>query len=266
MERGLGLFGAPNTRDLGGLPTIDGRRVRRGRVVRASALGRLTDDDVAVLGALRLARVVDLRDVSEVALAPPDRLPTDPAPAVTTLPIYDPAHPVFTYVSAVMLGHQLDGYEALAEEGTPGAMTAIYRWFVTGESARDSLAAAVRVLADPVALPVLVHCSAGKDRTGWLSAIVLTALGVDRVEITVDYLATNHAAAEVNGAILAAMRERRPELDEDAIRPVLEARTDYLDAAYAEVDRVYGGFDAYLREGLGMDEALCQALRANLLE
>lgn len=266
MERGLGLVGAPNSRDLGGLETTDGRRVRRGRVLRTSALSRLTDDDVAVLSKLRLARVIDLRDVSEVVLAPPDRLPADPAPAVTALPVYDPAHPVFTYVSAVMLGHQLDGYEALAEEGTPGAMTAIYRWFVTGESARDSLAAAVRVLADEDALPALIHCSAGKDRTGWLSAVVLTVLGVHRADITVDYLETNTAAAETNAAILDAMRARRPEVDEDAIRPVLEARIDYLDAAYAEVDRVYGGFDAYLRDGLGLDDEVFQALRANLLE
>jgi protein-tyrosine phosphatase len=264
-DGGLGLVGAPNARDIGGLVTADGRRVRTGLLYRASALGRLTDEDVVALRRLGLRTVVDLRDVSEVELAPPDRLP-EPLPEITALPIYDPEHPVFTYVSAVLLGHDTRGYTALAEEGTPGAMMAIYRWFVTGEAARASFGAAVRLVADPEALPALLHCSAGKDRTGWLTAIVLTVLGVDRAAIETEYLVSNLLAAELNEAILAAMRERRPDLDEDALRPVFEARLEYLEAAYAEVERVYGTFDAYLRDGLGLDDAVLSALREALLD
>lgn len=265
MERGLGLSGAPNARDLGGLVAADGRRVRRGALFRASALGRLTDDDVTTLGGLGLVRVIDLRDISEITLAPPDRLPNTP-PAVARLPIYDPRHPVFTYVAAVMLGHDLDGYGALAQEGTPGAMAAIYRWFVSGDAARSRFAEAVRLLADRAQLPALVHCTAGKDRTGWLTTIVLTVLGVDRADIVADYLATNDYSDSVNQAILDAMRAHRPGVDEDAIRPVLDARLEYLDAAYAEVERVYGTFDAYLSDGLSVTPDVRDALRANLLE
>jgi protein-tyrosine phosphatase len=261
----LRLEGAPNTRDLGGLVTADGRTVARGRLYRASALGRLTDEDVELLRGRRLRTVIDLRDASEIALAPPDRLP-DPEPRVIPLPVYDPDHPVFTYVSAVLLGSDGDEHEALAEEGTPGAMAAIYRWFVGGETARAQFGSAVRLIAEPGALPAMVHCSAGKDRTGWLSAIVLTVLGVRRDVIEADYLATNEAAAGINAAILGAMRERRPELDEEALLPVFEARPGYLAAAYAEVGRVYGTFDNYLRHGLGLDEAVFGGLRANLLE
>jgi protein-tyrosine phosphatase len=264
--RALGLAGAPNTRDLGGIVAVDGRSVRDGRLVRASALGRLTDSDVDALRALGLRTVVDLRDASEVALAPPDRLP-EPGPRVAGLPVYDPQHPVFTYVSAVLLGNDHgDGYTALAEEGTPGAMAAIYRWFVNAEPARANFGAAVRLVAADERLPALVHCSAGKDRTGWLAAIVLTILGVDRDTIEADYLATNDASARVNEAILTAMRERRPDLDPDAVRPVFEARREYLSAAYAEAERVYGGFDGYLRHGLGLDDAVIDAVRANLLD
>src|SRR6266540_4122213 len=71
----LGLVGAPNARDLGGLVTVDGRRLRRGALLRASALGRLSDQDVAALGKLDLSLVIDLRDPSEIRVAPPDRLP-----------------------------------------------------------------------------------------------------------------------------------------------------------------------------------------------
>jgi protein-tyrosine phosphatase len=80
VERGLGLVGAPNVRDLGGIVTADGRRVREGLLFRASALGRLTDADLAALTERKLACVLDLRDATEIEAAPPDRLPTDPAP------------------------------------------------------------------------------------------------------------------------------------------------------------------------------------------
>src|ERR1043166_8158977 len=119
IPRTLGLHGAPNTRDLGGLPVAGGRTVRPGLVFRAPALGRLTDEDVAVLAGLGLTDLLDLRHGSEIEMAPPARLPA--GPQVAHIPIFDPAHPVFTYVSAVLLGQDLDRYAELAVEGTPGA-------------------------------------------------------------------------------------------------------------------------------------------------
>ncbi len=264
MADGWSLAGAPNARDLGGLVGVDGRRVRPGVLVRASALGRLVDDDLPALGALGLSCVVDLRAPSEIEVAPPDRLAG--APAVVHLPVYDPEHPVFTYVAAVMLGHDLGAYEALAREGTTAAMAAIYRWFVTGASAREGFAEAVRLAARTDRLPLLFHCSAGKDRTGWLAVILLTALGVDAETVRADYLRTNELTGGVQDSIIGAMRSRRPDLDVDAIRPVLEVRAEYLDAAYAEVESVYGTFDRYLADGLGLDDAVIAGLRDNLLE
>jgi protein-tyrosine phosphatase len=264
MADGWTLTGAPNARDLGGLVGAGGRPIRTGRLVRSSGLGRLVDDDLPVLGKLGLACVVDLRAPEEIEVAPPDRLAGEPT--VVRLPIHDPRHPVFTYVAAVMLGHDLSAYEGLAREGTASAMRAIYRWFVTGDPAREGFAAAVRLAARPDRLPLLFHCSAGKDRTGWLSVILLHALGVDEAAIRADYLRTNEATAAVQEAILGAMTVRRPGLDVDAIRPVLVVRDDYLDAAYGEVARAYGSFDRYLRDGLGLSGADLAGLRDNLLE
>ncbi|MGW9195029.1 tyrosine-protein phosphatase [Micromonospora chersina] len=258
------LVGAPNARDLGGLPTTDGRRVRAGRLIRTAALGRLADEDLPVLGKLAPACVVDLRHGTEQAVAPPDRLVGEPR--VVHLPVYDAAHPVFTYVSAVLLGHDLDAYEELAREGMPGAMAAIYRWFVTGESARAGFGAAVRLAADAGSLPLLFHCSAGKDRTGWLSVVLLTALGVEEPAIRADYLRHNELTESLREVLLAAMTRSRPDLDPAVARPLLEVRPEYLDAAYEEVRRVHGSFDAYLRDGLGVTDGTRAALRANLLE
>ncbi|MFV2101170.1 tyrosine-protein phosphatase [Micromonospora sp. LOL_024] len=258
------LVGAPNARDLGGLIGVEGRRVRPGLLIRTPALGRLTDEDLPVLAKLEPACVVDLRAHSEATVAPPDRLTGEPT--VVHLPVHDPAHPVFTYVSAVLLGHDLSGYAELARQGTPAAMASIYRWFVTGASARQGFAATVRLAADGRNLPLLYHCSAGKDRTGWLTVVLLHALGVDEAAIRADYLANNPLTASLREVLVEAMRRRHPDLDETAVRPVLEVRPEYLDAGYEQVRQVHGSFGGYLRDGLGITAETVAALRTNLLE
>ncbi|GGO15417.1 tyrosine-protein phosphatase [Micromonospora parathelypteridis] len=262
--QGWELVGAPNARDLGGLVGADGRRVRVGQLIRTPALGRLADEDLPVLAKLGPACVLDLRDSSEIAVAPADRLVGEPR--VVHLPVHDPEHPVFTYVSAVLLGHDLDAYAELARQGTARAMAAIYRWFVTGESARTGFAEAVRLATQSENLPLVYHCSAGKDRTGWLTVILLTALGVDESAIRSDYLRNNALTDSLRAVIVEALRRRQPGLDVDAVLPVLEVRAEYLDAAYDEVRRVHGSFDAYLRDGLGITDETLTALRARLLE
>jgi len=257
----LGLAGAPNVRDLGGLATADGRTVKPGLVFRASALGRLTDADVAVLGRLGLTDLLDLRHGSEIEHAPADRLP--PGPAVAHIPIYDPTHPVFTYVSAVLLGHELDAYASLVVEGTPNAMREVYRWFVASPAARSAFGTALRRIASARG-PLLYHCSAGKDRTGWLSALLLGALGADRDTILADYLLTNEVTAGEVAKSIGRLETRRgvpPEL----VRPVLSATPDYLDAAYRQVEQLYGTLDGYLRDGLGLTGEDLDALRIRLL-
>jgi protein-tyrosine phosphatase len=261
----LGLAGAPNARDLGGLPTADGSRVRPGVLVRTGALGRLTDRDLAVLAPLRVSLLLDLRHGSEIAAAPPDRLPAGWAADVRHVPLFDPEHPVFTFVSAVLLGHDTAGYPGLRAEGSPAAMTAIYRWFVADPRARDGFATAVRAIADAGGAPVLYHCSAGKDRTGWLTAILLTALGAEPSTVVTDYLATNDLSRESNVKLVNAMRAKGLAVDPAVLGPVLEAREAYLAAAYDEVAERFGDMDGYLRAGLGLTDTTLRTLRKNLL-
>jgi protein-tyrosine phosphatase len=263
LERGLGLAGAPNARDLGGLVTVDGRRVREGVLLRSGALGRLRDQDLTALADRKLAYVVDLRDRSEIAAAPPDRLPAGPAPVVRHIPVFDPRHPVFTYVSAVLMGHDVSA-EA-PPDGSPGAMLAIYRWMVADAGARAGFAAAFRVIVEAAGEPLLYHCSAGKDRTGWLSAVILSVLGVDRATILADYLATNEYSRVTNETVIGAMRARGRVAHPEVVLPVFEAREEYLAAAYAEADRQFGGMAGYLREGLGIDDQLSDTVRDLLL-
>ena len=262
LTRSLGLVGAPNARDLGGLAAAGARTVRTGLVYRAPALGRLSEQDVQRLGRCGLTDLLDLRHGSEIEVAPPDRLP--PGPHVAHIPIFDPAHPVFTYVSAVLLGHDLSAYDELGAEGTPGAMLAIYRWFVTSASGRAGFAKALRRIADATG-PILYHCSAGKDRTGWLTAMLLSALGADRSTVYADYELTNEVSAAGNEALLGAIAKSRG-VDVELLRPVLVAEPRYLDEAFRAAEREFGGVDGYLRDGLGLDERDIARLRDRLLE
>jgi protein-tyrosine phosphatase len=150
-----------------------------------------------------------------------------------------------------------------ASGGSAATMMALYRWFVTSPVARETFGTALRLVATPDALPLLYHCTAGKDRTGWLSAIILSALGVDRATIEADYLRTNDFNAAGNAYVLSVLANRID--DTSVLVPLLEARLAYLEAAFAQAEEAYGGMDGYLRDGLGFSDQARATLRATLL-
>jgi protein-tyrosine phosphatase len=265
----LGLQNATNARDLGGIVTLDGRRVRTGVLFRANSLANLTGADVDVLARLGLACVIDFRDATEVARVGHDRLP--PGPRHVSLPILDMGHnvDVFALIADVVQGNA-DAAELdfLREEapggGAPEMMAGIYRQFVTSARSRSAFGQALRLAASAESLPLLFHCAAGKDRTGWLAAVILTVFNVDRDAILTDYLRTNELTTGTVERVLGVLDGKVP--DPKVILPMLQARAGYLDAAFAEAERSYGSMDGYLRDGLGADDALLESLRANLLE
>ncbi len=138
----------------------------------------------------------------------------------------------------------------------------------------DLWAGMMRRIADPVNRPTNVHCSAGKDRAGWASALVLRTLGVPEETVMEDYLLSNEYLAEYNAERLAQVRtlvagiNGVPEEDVDLtdLEALLTVRAEYLQAAFDAVDEQYGSFDAYLTEGLGLTEAEIDAFRDSLLE
>ncbi len=257
------LVGAPNARDLGGLPTTDGRRVRPGLLLRAPALGRLTDDDVTALGKIGLIEVIDLRFGAEIVESAPDRLPA--GPHVAHIPIHDPDHPVFGFVTAVLTGAETPEAQRLRAAGTAFAMHDVYRAFVSSPVVRAGFGrAAARVLA-AAGRPVLWHCTVGKDRTGWLSAVLLGALGVDRAVIEQDYLRTNVDTADIVAKVVASAQQKRG-IEPELVRPVLAAAPEYLAAAYDQAEREYGSFDGYLSSGLDLSDEDVARFRAAVLE
>jgi protein-tyrosine phosphatase len=258
----IALQGALNLRDLGGLPTGSGQKVSPGRVFRGDALARLTDADLAVLAAIGqdgagqrrtgLRTVIDFRSDTEVASAGPDRLP--PGTGTVALPVNAGNLDAFFTAGPAGLPALLGGGKG--EE----FMTGINRQFVADPALRAQFASALHLIADAGRQPVLYHCTAGKDRTGWMTAVLLTALGVSRDTVVADYLATNDYVWPAYERQLAAT----PDLLE-LVRPVLVQSPAYLAAAFDEVDARYGTFGAFLADGLGFTAADLARLRATML-
>ncbi|MFF2075276.1 tyrosine-protein phosphatase [Kitasatospora sp. NPDC058162] len=265
VGRSLGLRGAVNARDLGGYRTVCGRAVRGGVALRSDGLNHVTAEDLDPLGALGLRAVVDLRSADEIREAGADRLPD----GVTAhhLPLLATDFDIHGTLRSAFADRSPRKQRALLGDGRAAAlMTGLYRWFVTDPQARETFAALLRLLAAPDGVPLLFHCSAGKDRTGWAAALVLTALGVDRGTVLADYLLTNERSAPVVDSVLADFARRGLMREPELLLPVFRADRDYLDAAFAEVEAGWADFDAFWREGLGLDERVLAGLRANLLD
>ncbi|MFD0411902.1 tyrosine-protein phosphatase [Kitasatospora sp. NPDC127116] len=265
VGRSLGLRGALNARDLGGYRAADGRILRRGVALRSDGLNRVTAEDLGPLGALGLRSVVDLRSMDEVRGAGLDRLPG--GVTLHHLPLLATDFDISLLVRDALADQSPQRQRALLGDGRAAAlMTGLYRWFVTDPVARERFAALLRLLAAPQGPPLLFHCSAGKDRTGWAAALLLTALGVDRGTVLADYLLTNERSAPVVRGVLGDFAARGLMREPELLLPVFRADGGYLDAAFAEVEAGWGGFDAFWRDGLGLDDEVLAGLRANLLD
>ncbi|WP_380286007.1 tyrosine-protein phosphatase [Kitasatospora purpeofusca] len=262
--RSLGLFGAVNARDLGGYRTAEGLVLRAGVALRSDGLNRLTDEDLGRLTGLGLRRIVDLRSPDEVREAGADRIAD--GVALHQLPVFAADFDIFATLREALADRDPHKQRALLGGGRADAMmTGLYRWFVTDRIARERFAGVLRLLADPDGAPLLFHCSAGKDRTGWTAAVLLTALGVDRETVVTDYLLTNERSAAVVEAVLEGFRARGLMHEPELLLPVFRAERRYLEAAFAEVETGWPDFGAFWADGLGLDGAVLAGLRANLL-
>lgn len=250
-ERILPLTGAPNFRDLGGYPTSCGRRVKWGRLFRSGDLSELTPGDLAYLATLDLKTVFDLRSFREIENQQ-NRLPEAHPPETVHLPIYDEkADPYF--IRQQILAGNPDGLDS------EKFLTEFNENLVTGFI--PEISAFLKALGDPDALPAVVHCSIGKDRTGFLSAAVLLALGVPLEIVLYDYELTNVFTSKVFEAV-------RPLFEQGAetIGLFLQARREYLTAALDTINTQYGSFGTYLSEALAITERDLEHLREALLE
>ena len=261
-ERVIHLEGTTNTRDIGGYQTSDLRTVRWGQIIRSENLSRLSADDFRKLEDLGVKTVIDLRTDREH-----DESPTvwqgDNPPQFFHFPIGDVKHEWFRAQRRMMrdnrfteeesLDHMVSGYRMIADVGPPS-----YR-------------ALMELVLEPSNWPILIHCNAGKDRSGVAVALILEALGVDRETVMDEYLLTNQVGRSQQKAELLAResskyrgvgrRNRSPSAG--AWYPIVGVRAEMLEAFYASVDEQYGSMNAFLSE-LGVDREARSALAASL--
>ncbi|MFI0169026.1 tyrosine-protein phosphatase [Streptomyces sp. NPDC017095] len=254
------LAGVRNFRDVGGLPTVDGRRVRHGVLFRSGHLAHATEEDAAFLASLRLHTIFDFRNAADQKLEGPDV--ELPGVRNVNLPLSDPADGAEFW--KMVRDGDLDQLRALLDDGKGAArMTTSYRQIVKERTAEHSRV--LRALAED-SVPALMHCAAGKDRAGVSIAVTLLALGVEREAIVADYLESNakHRRYRVRRSG-SADTAYTPEVM-DLLSPLFDARAEYLQAAFASIEETWGDVDGYLDRGLGVTPAVRERLRDRLLD
>jgi protein-tyrosine phosphatase len=244
--RDLAWDGCLNVRDLGGHPTADGRETQFGRIVRADLIRRLSDEGWAALVDYGVTTIVDLRHDEELEADPPRELPVH----VEHVPLFpDPA------------SHHWPEIDALGAAAGPGApwTRVVYRELL--ERFPERMAAALTAVARAPEGGVVVHCMAGKDRTGLVTALLLSLAGVPPEEVGADYAVTEvNLADDVARWIEAAETEE----DRDFRRRIGGAPAAAMVGVLADLDARHGGVEGYVRAA-GVAGEDVDAIRARLL-
>lgn len=256
MTRHIDFESIENFRDFGGYDTASGRPVRRGVLYRSANHAYATEADLVRMRDLGLAAIVDLRRTDERAREPSRRWPGFGAAVVENDILSDHADWVASMkgvtVDAQWFFDDCIGYYRRAPF-EPRHIDLYSRYFRTLAEAEGA---------------IVVHCAAGKDRTGLICALTHHVLGVSAHDVMADYLLTNDEArlARKMGFLGGWLRDTVGKtVDEPALRVAVSVDPAYLETAFAVIREAHGSIDGYLTEVLGVDEALRERLRAKLL-
>jgi protein-tyrosine phosphatase len=239
--RHLNLAGASNFRDVGGYPASDGRSVRWRQIFRSNHLGHLTDADIEVVRGLGVKSAFDFRGTEERTAA---------ACKVEEIKVHSlPIEPtVVATLRARLQARALSSADALE------IMRESYRGYVhlNTHSFRELFA---QLLQDTA--PLVIHCTAGKDRTGFACALLLHALGVPANVISDDYLLTNRFYRRDPNA--------SPDLPDEVRQAIGSVEASFLAAGFEAVRADYGRLENYFSEGLGLGPRERAELKARYL-
>nr|WP_296073309.1 tyrosine-protein phosphatase [uncultured Actinoplanes sp.] len=239
--RNLGFSATYNFRDVGGYTGLDGRTVRWRRLFRSDALHRLGEADAEAFAELGVRTVIDLRRPFEI----------EKYGRVAERYGLDYHNLVLEHVDWEEVGHSGDVVHErwLAD-----------RYLNFAEDGRKGILSSLRVIADPERAPVIVHCMAGKDRTGTVCALTLSLLGVSDEDIAADYALTTSAMRPLT----SYLREKHPEAivgNEHMFDSPAEAMLMFLD----DLRALHGSVEGYVKE-IGLTDDEIAAMRAHLLD
>lgn len=251
-RRVIALEGGRNFRDLGGYQTLDGRRVKWGKLFRSGSMARLTPADYERLSKLSIKSICDLRTIQERTAEPNKWC------EVAGIAYWAREHSEsFGELRRVMISGlstpemaraaMIEGYRQLPFEQAP-AHRALFERLAAGE------------------VPLVFNCAAGKDRAGTAAALILSALGVPREVVVEDYVLTDRV---IDLEAIFMDRKRRNELTDlsrGMVSAILKADAGYLHAALDAVEAKHGTVAGYVRDNLGVTEETLFAIRQSLLE
>lgn len=229
-EEHLPMEGGYNFRDLGGIKTKDGRYVKWGKILRSDDLHNLTENDLKYLASIPLISIVDFRSKEEIEKGP-DRVPVSVKE---------------DYRLSISPGNLLAvaTLDNLTLDQSEKAMQDINRLLVTDSIAIKQYKKMFDLLQNESDVPLMFHCSAGKDRTGMGAALILSALGVDEDTIYKNYLESNVYLADKYSAYIDA----KPQM-----RPLFEVKKEFLKAGLDQIKKDHGSIDNYLENVLMVD-------------
>jgi protein-tyrosine phosphatase len=231
-----------NFRDLGGQRAADGRTVRFGRVYRSDSLHALTEEDREVWDSLGVRTVLDLRRPGEIE-------------KYGRVPDWEGVH-----WNHVHLRHQAWEDVPWRYEDEPLVDYLVTRYLAMSEESAADIATALAVIADPEQLPVVVHCMAGKDRTGMICAFTLSAVGVPDRDIAEEYALTSPNIVRLRDSLLAAKPERA-----DLDRLPLDTPAEAMRRLLSGLRERHGSIEGYFQH-IGLPADFAERMRSHLLE
>lgn len=247
-ERKIYMQKIPNFRDLGGLPTTDGRMVSWGKIYRSSRLSEFKGNDLDYFNSLGIKAVVDFRYDSEIK-KDPDDLPA--TVKYYKLPIGGSESPEYTALKKEVLGGALKGAKAKERFGK------VMQQFA--DSAAHDFKPVMDLLVAANEVPLVYHCSGGKDRTGFMSSIILTALGVDEETIKNEYMMSNFYRYKANKRVVRLGRFAG--VDPETMGYAIVVQREYIDGVFQIIKEKYGNIDNYLEVQFGLTPELRQRMK-----
>jgi len=231
-DRHLPMEGGYNFRDLGGYRTTDGQYVKWGRIFRSDDLHNLTEDDLGYLSSIPLVAIVDFRSEDERSAAP-DKNPESVRE---------------NYKYSITPGNLMDAVKAdlqnITEMKADTLMMGMNELLVSDSACINQYRKFFELLQNEENIPLMFHCSAGKDRTGMAAALVLFSLGVDEQTIINDYLLSNKYLANKYAKYKVAL---------PALSPLFEVKPQFLKAGIDRIKKDHGSVENYLTEVLNVD-------------
>lgn len=248
-QRNLNIENSPNFRTLAGIENKEGQKIKEGMIYRSGNFSKLTDNDVKIFNSLHINTIVDFRNDFEIE-KDPDFIPVGQSIVTKRAVIGSIENKSMNQFMAVLANPKTTtkDIDSLMIEANKGFVTSIHDFVPFFDAVKDKKEV------------VLFHCSAGKDRTGLASSLLLHILDVPKEEIMADYLRSNEAVAKTDLKKYSSYG-----IPEEKMATLMGVKAPYLEAAWEGIEKKYGSIDAMLLQEFGIDSNTKQMIKSKYL-